>query len=354
MGMMLNFGLGLPMVLGVGSWVGFGFWICPLVTVVVEYFMLFVVWFVFVHKQRLHEACWPDEGWSWANVSCDRVTTFLKMYAPAALTISSDFWRMAAVGAIAAVLSSDDLGVFNASYRIFWMSLTFTGAMASAMGTKLGIALGSGDPIGARRVVTIGMGMAFTSLIVLTGVVFIFPRQLATIFTSDQVLLDKFEGARASLAITMFMMNAANVLEKVPMTMGRTKEILYIGLVGSWGGQVPIALLCVKYWRRDLTGVYTGVAFGYGILCCMFIVLISRTDWEQQAKDAQARSETKSEDGDDEEANKLADDPELAIAGDDTDDTKATSIGLKPQGSYNVLEQEASPRPSKVERSTLA
>ena len=38
------------------------------------------------------------------------------MYLPAALSIGSDFWRMAVIGILAASVSADDLGVFNSSY----------------------------------------------------------------------------------------------------------------------------------------------------------------------------------------------------------------------------------------------
>ena len=75
------------------------------------------------------------------------------MYAPAALAIASDFWRVSAIGAvIAATLDEDDLGVFNASYRIMWMSLTLTGSLGGAIATKLGLRLGRG-PCGNQALI---------------------------------------------------------------------------------------------------------------------------------------------------------------------------------------------------------
>ena len=116
--MVLNLVLGLILVLGIGipHWKGFGFKACPIVTTCVEYVQLAIVVIVFCMIKRLHAACEPSNGWfSLHEVTSERFIAYIKMYAPAALAIASDFWRMTAVGAVAASLSEDDLGVFNAS-----------------------------------------------------------------------------------------------------------------------------------------------------------------------------------------------------------------------------------------------
>ena len=49
-----------------------------------------------------------------------------------------------------------------------------------------------------------------------------------------------------------------------------SKEIFWYGLLASWGGQVPAVFLCTKYWRSDLTGLYTGMSIGYGVLVGLY------------------------------------------------------------------------------------
>jgi hypothetical protein len=102
----------------------------------------------------------------------------------------------------------------------------------------------------------------------------------------------------------------------------RTKEIFWMGFVASWGGQVPGAFLCTKYWRDDLVGLYTGMAAGYFLLVILYSIIVLRrydcegfccwtdfssivkaddkfrdsffhSDWEMYAKLAQERSESK-------------------------------------------------------------
>ena len=79
--------------------------------------------------------------------------------------------------------------------------------------------------------------------------------------------------------MTMVAMNLSCCLERVPVTMGRTKLILYAGLIGSWVGQVPFVVICTSYWRFDLYGLYTGVSLGYLLLDLILGTVIARTDY---------------------------------------------------------------------------
>ena len=83
-------------------------------SLLLRYVQFFVVFLIYVQCRGLHTKCWP--GWSRKHITRARVCEFLKMYLPAALSIGSDFWRMAVIGILAASVSADDLGVFNSSY----------------------------------------------------------------------------------------------------------------------------------------------------------------------------------------------------------------------------------------------
>lgn len=296
--MVLNLVLGLVLVLGLGipRWKGFGFKACPIVTTCVEYVQLAIVAIVFCFIKKLHAPCEPEKGWfSAAEVTSQRVLAYTKMYAPAALAIASDFWRMSAVGAVAATLGEDDLGVFNASYRLMWMALTLAGSLGGAVATKLGMRLGAGDAQGAKRGVQIGLVVALLLLSCIVCIVIAFPRALASIFTNDAKLLDLFERCRYEFAAALFTMNFAVVCERVPFGMGRARAVLFAGATGSWVGQVPAVILAVKLWRKDLRAVYLGVAIGYALLIVVLLAIVFTTDWAKQARDARARSEVAEE-----------------------------------------------------------
>jgi MATE family multidrug resistance protein len=78
-----NLILGLVFVLGipVPGWRGFGFAACPVVTLLVVYVQLLVMWYVYIHKKRLHEPCW--DGWSLREITWSRIRVFCELYIPA-------------------------------------------------------------------------------------------------------------------------------------------------------------------------------------------------------------------------------------------------------------------------------
>jgi len=283
------FVLGIP---GTG-WHGFGFPACPWVTTVVEHLQMFILWYVFCHRKKLHLDCWP--GWSKEHITRDRVVKFLKMYLPAALAIGSDFWRMAVIGFIAAGLGGKDsvyLAVFNSSYRICWMCLTFCGALAGAVGTQLNIALGKGSVEDAKRSAWVGTALAAFFMVMLGAVIVCIPRTLGRIFSDDPAVLDVFEESRWPFAAFAVLMNMSVNVERIPMAAGRVTAVFRAGLAGSWLGQVPGVIFCTTYWRKDLVGLYTGVAAGYGLLLVLYGIIVLTLDWNQVIAEARERSET--------------------------------------------------------------
>ena len=102
-----NLSLGLGFVLGIAipKFDGYGFKACPIVTVVVVWcqcLMLYFYWLMFgdgtsqATNSSTEHKIWP---YSWIEgITIERIVTFSKLYFPAALALSSDFWRMGAIG----------------------------------------------------------------------------------------------------------------------------------------------------------------------------------------------------------------------------------------------------------------
>lgn len=279
-GALLNLALGLVLVLGIPipGWGGIGFAICPIVTVFVEYFQLSVFFFVTCIWQKLHLTCWP--GWMWNEITWKRIKEYIRQYLPAAMSLASDFWRLSAIGAVAATMGEKEVGVFNASYRILWMCIIFIGSVAGAISILMAKALGAGSGHLARHSAMTGITMAFGLLAILAFGVYAAIKPLGQIFTDDEESLDLFVKIRVPLAGMMVVMNMSVLLEKIPMAMKRAKEVLIVGVIGSWAAQVPLVLLLVKFWRNDLVALYTGCALGYGIVCVILFGIVVRTDWE--------------------------------------------------------------------------
>ena len=290
--MVVNLVLGLVLVLGVPipGWDGFGFQACAVITVCVEWLQLLIYVFWYCYTLRLHEECWP--GWSWNHITTERVVAFTKMYLPAALSGASDWWRVSAIGLVCVSFGDGtSLAVFNSAYRILWICLIFIGSVGGALSVKVGNALGAGDSSSAQHITASAFIFAIVLLIALAVVVLAIPDKLAMIFSSDPEVIALYKEVALPLSFTVVAMNLSVLLERVPMICGRTQLVLFTGLIGSWGAQVPAVLLFTQLWRNDLYGLFTGVAIGYAVLDCIMIYVAATTDWERYAVEAQLRSE---------------------------------------------------------------
>jgi len=146
---------------------------------------------------------------------------YLALYFPVAIAMSSDFWRMGAIGAIVATLGESEVGLFNASYRILWITLIFVGAICGSASIKIGLNIGSGDATGAKQAAAVGIGLSFTSLLFLSTIFYFNARTFGMLFTNDESYLDLFEECRLPFTCVLFFMNLSCGLETIPISMGR-------------------------------------------------------------------------------------------------------------------------------------
>jgi MATE family multidrug resistance protein len=290
-GLLKNLILGLVFVLGwpLPGFDGFGFVACPIVTTLVSYFQLAFLFIIYIYVGELHANCWP--GWRFSEITWDRIKTFSDLYFPQALSSTSDFWRVAVIGGVAAKMGDTEVAVYNTAYRIAWITMMFVFAMAGASSTNMCLRLGRMDPMGARQAGFVGIAMATIVLFFLSSLVLFKGRWFGLIFSNDERFLSLFEQVRLPFTATLFFMDLCVALEQIPYSMGRTRDVFWLGFFASWGSQVPAVLLLTSYWRHDLIGLYTGMAIGYFILTILYFLIILRSDWTTYAEMTQQRAE---------------------------------------------------------------
>lgn len=259
-----NLIFGLIFVLGfpIPEFSGFGFFACPIVTTMVEYVNVFVfVAIVYTfHKHLLYE-------WDWKEITKERVLIYTKLYVPAAFSVASDFWRMAFIGFVAAKLGDLEVAVFNTSYRIMWITLTFIGATSGASGIKMGLRLGSGDHNGAKQAGEICVAISVIVLAILSSLLLWDIRSFGEIFSSDQSFLDLLEESKVPFVATLTFMNLACAVEKIPISMGRTADVFWMGFIGSWLGKYFTKF---SYFRLNFEYHVSSVCGNYFDCCITF------------------------------------------------------------------------------------
>jgi hypothetical protein len=128
-------------------------------------------------------------------------------------------------------------------------------------------------------------------VLILAAVFYCIPDKIAMIFSSDPEVIELYTHVALPLTTMLIAMNLSVLLERVPLSCGRTQVVLWTGVVGSWVAQVPAVLLCTKYYKNDLYGLFTGVTIGYCALDVLLLGVVYTTDWAYFAQDASRRSE---------------------------------------------------------------
>mmetsp|Transcript_93 Transcript_93/g.220 ORF Transcript_93/g.220 Transcript_93/m.220 type:complete len:398 (-) Transcript_93:585-1778(-) len=301
MALLCNLVLGVGLVLGIPflEFDGFGFKACPLVTVVIVWFqclLLYLYWLKYDDTTSHQPSTSSNVNKQWISsltegITMERMRTFSALYFPAALALSSDFWRMGVIGAIAATLGEREVGLFNASYRILWITLIFVGSLSGAAGIKIGLRLGNGNAAAARQAAAVGVGLALLFLFFLSTIVYFNTRKIGMLFANDESYLDLFEECRLPFTCVLFFMSLSVGLETIPISMGQTGKVFYAGFFASWFGQVPAVILLTRYWRHDLYALYTGVAVGYGVVVLIYGWLAHSSDYQKYSDLARKRAE---------------------------------------------------------------
>merc|ERR1711865_682329 len=92
----------------------------------------------------------------------------------------------------------------------------------------------------------VGIGMSVIVLCFLCLLIVFQTRLFGRIFTNDDELLSLFEECAVPFTVTLFFMNLSVAIEKIPYSMGRTKEVFWMGLIASWCGQVSAVIIMTK------------------------------------------------------------------------------------------------------------
>ena len=132
-----------------------------------------------------------------------------------------------------------------------------------AASAAVGQSLGARDPKLAHiygREAAIGATLVST----LVGVVmFLFPRALASAFTTDPAVLDAAELPVRTIALFMPVVGVATTLPGALRGAGDTRAMLLISLLALWVIRVPLALGLGLFGGFGLTGMWIGAGVNY-------------------------------------------------------------------------------------------
>ena len=149
-----------------------------------------------------------------------------------------------------------------------------------AASTAVGQSLGARDPQLAHRY---GREAAIAGTLVSTlvgVVVFLFPRALMSVFTTDPAVLDAGELPVRTIGLFMPVVGLATIMPSALRGAGDTRAMLLISLLALWTIRVPLALVLGVVLGFGLTGLWIGAGVNYITIAVASLVRFASGRWQ--------------------------------------------------------------------------
>ncbi len=308
----LNLVFGFQLVLGVpfsNLPGGYGFWICPIVTVAVRY--VIVLYFYLYHMQyrQVHLKCWPTQSVFnpeyFNSIIRPKLSDYLALYMPCVAANFSDNFRMMLIGFMAASLngSTQSAAVYKTFITLYQLNVTCTSAIVAGMQNQMGYALGAGKAADARKSVEVSFYMAAGLLLMTVIPCVLFFNSVGQVFCSDPAFLEVFNAQGVWWATAMFMCCVRYFFQGVLVALKRNDVTLYGSLISCWLVEIP-SIVMLLYGEKivgsnllqneplglsnhALATIYFGMTFGSVVCCAVYAYFgVYMVEWEKEALNA--------------------------------------------------------------------
>ncbi len=260
---------------------------CAVATSISMWFMLGAMW-CWIRRAPAYRASYPfgqREGARWSAIK-----PMLKMGLPIGITY---FAEVSAFGAVALLVAR--FGVITLSAHqiaLNFVSLVFMVPLSVgiALITRVGQALGEGDPIRARFVAWVGVGMAVVFGLLSAAGIALFRHQIAAAYTSDPAV--QALTAHLLLFAAFFQLSDSTQVAAASAIRGYkvTRSPMVIHLAAFWGFSLPLGCVLglAPSWlpwgpvvALEATGFWIGLVLGLTVASLLLVWFLHRLSWRR-------------------------------------------------------------------------
>lgn len=265
--------LGMPQLGNVG---------CAIATATGQWLMLLAMIFWINHAPIYHSSN-PFTQWEWPV--WPEIWRLLKMGLPIGITY---FAEVSAFGAIAfligrfgAITQSAHQIALNFSSVVFMVPMS----LGIALITRVGQAMGEGDPVRARFVSIVGVGVSLGYALLSASFIAVFPWHIAAVYTTDPEI-QKLAAGLLLFAALFQLSDAAQVSASCAIRGYKvTRQPMLIHLTAFWGFSLPIGYILGiapewAPWKPAIamgaTGFWTGLVLGLTVAALGLVWYLNR------------------------------------------------------------------------------
>ncbi|XP_069471281.1 multidrug and toxin extrusion protein 2-like [Ambystoma mexicanum] len=247
---------------------------------------LVVVLFLYIWVRKLHVTTWG--GWSW---ECFQEWGPLsKLAIPSILTVCFEWWIYEIGTFLAGLISVTELAGQSIIYQIVVLFYMIPYSLGTAVGVRVGNALGAGDPEHAKRSTIISLlstGVVFAIDIAIIGGA---RKGLARVFTSDQEIIEL--AAHALLVYSAFHLfeSIACTANGILKGIGKQKIGAITYAIGYYVVGVPLMGSLMFVAKLGVIGLWAAMTICAAIPAISLTVYVLRVNWKNLTEEAQERA----------------------------------------------------------------
>ncbi|KAI7724774.1 hypothetical protein M8C21_031199 [Ambrosia artemisiifolia] len=169
-----------------------------------------------------------------------------------------------------------------------WVS-TISLGLNVAVSVRVSNELGYGRPRTVRLAVIV---VAVTSLLIgllSTTILIVYKKEYPGYFSTSQEVIQLVEELTLLLGCSTIVISMQSVLSGVAIGAGWQTTVAYMNIVSYVILAIPLGLLLGFKFNMGVKGIWYGMVSGASMQCCLLLMMIWRTNWNNEVNFAEAR-----------------------------------------------------------------
>jgi MATE family multidrug resistance protein len=219
-----------------------------------------------------------------------RVSGFLKLGAPGALMLGLEAWSFETTTLLAGYLGTVPLAAHMVLINtVGFTFLSFPFALGIASSIRVGWLLGSRQAEAARTCGKVCFVLMVGFMIGLSGLKVAIRQHLGRIFSDDLEVIDTVAQLVYIAALFQISDGCQAAVAGILRGMGRQRVVAALNFVGFWLIGISCGAGLAFGTAVGVAGLWWGLLIGLTCTAALGLVLLLRTDWEDQVRQAQQR-----------------------------------------------------------------
>ncbi|XP_064636838.1 multidrug and toxin extrusion protein 1-like [Lineus longissimus] len=253
---------------------------------VLGFFFMFATTLFYTIAFKKYKETWG--GWSvdgfqeWGALN--------KLAASGMLMLSLQWWGFEVGTLLSGVLGEVQLAAQSVLFQIETIVYMLPVGIGIACNIRVGHLLGANNPRQAKRAAIIGYFCFWTTGVVVAILLLVLKDYIPRIFSNDETILETASSYMPILALYSLVDGTSGTSSGILRGAGRQIVAAAIIFLGMYCVGLPVGLPLMFMTDLQTAGFWWGIVAGKCVENVIYITTVLRTDWEEEANQAQIRA----------------------------------------------------------------